>query len=192
MFNFGTTQVKIKEVNELDTEMVLTMVANPEMKGSRKFIFSLLAYSTLDFNSNMSPLNEKPFTVNEVISFGNVTNALGEIQNYSFFVNNAEIGGLPEINVGKTTLGFNDSKIYKKLAEMYNLDTSIDNVFNIVRSTTEDEVETANGIEIYNIFPRVIEEPQTTEEGNAVSETTGQELEDVELDNNSDVNVTLD
>lgn len=194
MFNFGTKITKRKEVNELDTQMALTMVANPEMKGARRFLLSQLAYDTLGFHTNENGPDQPPSIINEVISFGNVVDGLGAIQNYSFFVNNAGVGGLKEINVGKTTQGFNDSVIYKKLAELHNLDTSVDNIFDIVRSTTTDEVEAEHNIEIYNLIPRTL----TATDTEVVTETVQEEgpgedsIESVELNDNSDVDVTLE
>jgi NADH/NAD ratio-sensing transcriptional regulator Rex len=194
-FNFGTKIPKTKEVNELDTEMVLTMIANPEMKGSRRFSFSQLAYDTLGFHNNVNTeLGERPIITNKVISFGNVANTVGNILNYSFFVNNSGVFDLKEVNVGKTTQGFNDSDIYKKLATVHKLNTSVDNVFDIVRAITAIGVEEEFGIEIYNLIPRVtVMEESIMEELSTTTEMeTPLDLETVEFDNNSDVNVTLD
>tara|TARA_R110000764_G_scaffold20407_8_gene52458 strand:+ start:10018 stop:10584 length:567 start_codon:yes stop_codon:yes gene_type:complete len=188
MFNFGTKVIKRKEVNALDAQMVVTMLANPEMKGARKFAFSQLAYTSLGFHKNISEAGVPPVFSNEQISFGNTTNALGEVEAFSFFVNNNM--DMKSVNVGKTTQGFNDSNIYNKLVKLYDLSTAQDNVFDITRSTTDAEVEATHGIEIYNIALRV--------ESNIVEESTQEvtiediAIEDIVLNTNSDVDVTLD
>lgn len=194
MFNFGTKVIKRKEVNALDAQMVVTMLANPEMKGARKFAFSQLAYTSLGFHKNISEAGVPPVFSNEQISFGNTTNALGEVESFSFFVNNSI--DMKTVNVGKTTQGFNDSGIYDKLVKLYDLNTAQDNVFDITRSTTEAAVETAHNIEIFNITLRV-EAPTVTETVEAIVEEAVVavveeiSLEDVILNNNSSVDVSL-
>jgi len=193
MFNFGTTVKRVKEENPFDSKMVLIMNALKGDGSNRRFTFSKLAVETLNFHHNTSPIDMPPVYTNTAISTAVKSSNGIDASGYSIFVNNGSVP-TPQMNVGKTTDGFSNKDLYDKLAELYNLDTSIDNVLTLERATEAKSTEEDYGIEVYNI----IMTPTDQSEENTIQELDGafesvmdDRLEDVVMDDNSEVEITL-
>lgn len=190
MFNFGTTVKRVKEENPFDSQMVVIMNAVTGEGSNRRFTFSKLAGETLEFHKNTQESDVPPVYTNTTVSTAVKSDNGIDPSGYSVFVNsNKDLA--PLLNIGKTTNGFSNKDLYDKLAKLHNLDTSIDNVLTLERATGAESTEEEYGIKIYNIVLTTIatEEERELLVGNTEESTR---LEDVVMNDNSEVEITLD
>lgn len=206
MFNFGTTVKRVKEENPFDSQMVVIMNAVKGEGSNRRFTFSKLAGETLEFHKNTQESDVPPIYTNTTVSTAVKSDNGIDPSGYSIFVNNGSVPA-PQLNIGKTTNGFSNKDLYEKLAELYSLDTSIDNVLTLERATGAESTEEEYGIEIYNIMMTPADnlegelmEDEDTFLGAPVDqipsdllpeEVTGR-LEDVVMNDNSEVSIELE
>ena len=196
MFNFGTTVKRVKEENPFDNQMVVIMNAVTGEGSNRRFTFSKLAGETLEFYKNTQESNVPPIYTNTAVSTAVKSDNGIDPSGYSIFVNsNKDLA--PLLNIGKTTNGFSNKDLYEKLAELYNLDTSIDNVLTLERATGAKSTEEEYGIEIYNITMTpteddIVESMIMQTESAITTEEPTDRLEDVVMNDNSEVEITLD
>ena len=195
MFNFGTTVKRVKEENPFDSQMVVIMNAAKGDGSNRKFTFSKLAGETLEFHKNTQESDVPPVYINTAISTAVESDNGIDATGYSIYVNNGSVPG-NQLNIGKTTNGFSNKDLYDKLATLYNLDTSIDNVLTLERATGVESTEEEYGIKIYNIVMTITEDDIvksmiTPTELEVVLDNVPSRLEDVEMNDNSEVVIEL-
>ena len=196
MFNFGTTVKRVKEENPFDNQMVVIMNAVTGEGSNRRFTFSKLAGETLEFYKNTQESNVPPIYTNTAVSTAVKSDNGIDPSGYSIFVNsNKDLA--PLLNIGKTTNGFSNKDLYDKLAKLHNLDTSIDNVLTLERATGAKSTEEEYGIEIYNITMTpteddIVESMIMQTESAITTEEPTDRLEDVVMNDNSEVEITLD
>ena len=196
MFNFGTTVKRVKEENPFDNQMVIIMNAVTGEGSNRRFTFSKLAADTLEFHKNTQESNLPPVYTNTMISTAVKSDNGIDPSGYSIFVNsNKDLA--PLLNIGKTTNGFSNKDLYDKLAKLHNLDTSIDNVLTLERATGAESTEEQYGIKIYNIVmtpteDEIVESMLSHSGSMKTPDMEPTRLEDVVMNDNSEVEITLD
>ena len=196
MFNFGTTVKRVKEENPFDNQMVIIMNAVTGEGSNRRFTFSKLAGETLEFYKNTQESNVPPIYTNTTVSTAVKSDNGIDPSGYSIFVNsNKDLA--PLLNIGKTTNGFSNKDLYDKLAKLHNLDTSIDNVLTLERATGAESTEEQYGIKIYNIVmtpteDEIVESMLSHSGSMKTPDMEPTRLEDVVMNDNSEVEITLD